>query len=154
MAEESPVPPLPQDYLLALGTMVTTAAIVEFRLRVISTQLLDSRYSGLITAGETVGKLLDLCEQITKQQQLVGGGRVPELLPLLSRCRAAFKRRDQYIHGTITWGPDEAEWTTMRSRRWKPLPEFGPAAAEDLVDLSKELNTVCDGLIACSLKIH
>uniref|UniRef100_A0AAU2V0A2 Uncharacterized protein n=1 Tax=Streptomyces sp. NBC_00003 TaxID=2903608 RepID=A0AAU2V0A2_9ACTN len=138
---EMPMRPHNEDELLTLlGLMVREAGHVELRLRVVAMGLADSPHGELITAGQSVSQLLDMCKALATEVET--SDRRETLAQLTRRCRSAFSRRDQYVHGAWTIDGETSEWMTIRSRRNQRVPTFAPLSAEELGELVRELNSL------------
>ncbi|BBC33568.1 hypothetical protein SGFS_048620 [Streptomyces graminofaciens] len=134
------VDPSDKELVYLLGSMVRNAGSLEFMLRLLVGGLSGSAHGSLIAAGEGVSRLIDLSQALAKAQPDMTPGRLEALNGILSRCRAAFSRRDQYVHGLWTVSHGTQEWSTWRSRRNKPEPYRQPAQEHDLRELGETMS--------------
>jgi hypothetical protein len=123
------------ELCLALGHMVQGAASLEFMLRLLASGLSESSHGSLIMAGESASQLIVLSLALAEKQETPE--RVASLKTILNECKAAFERRNQYVHGLWTVSHETREWSTMRSRRNRDDWQQVAAKAEDLHDLDE-----------------
>lgn len=148
------VEPSDKELVYLLGSMVRKAGSLEFMLRLLVGGLSGSAHGSLIAAGEGVSRLIDLSQALAKAQPEMSPDRLEALNGILSRCKAAFSRRDQYVHGLWTVSLDTQEWSTLRSRRNKPEPYMQPAQEHDLRELGETLSQLYDEISAWQWEPH
>ncbi len=90
---------------------------------------------------------MDMCVFLVEAEVGIATDRREGLRTLISRSRAAFQRRDQYVHGMSSVDGETLEWSTMRTRRSKAELQFGPMNGDDLAQLVMELNELSGALM-------
>ncbi|MEU8529764.1 hypothetical protein AB0C77_29900 [Streptomyces sp. NPDC048629] len=117
-----------------LGAMVRSAASLELMLRVLLSSRIGPR-GELVAAGEGVSRLIELSRVLAEAEEGMEADRLASLRDLLSGCKSAFSRRDQYVHGAWLVHPDLKGLGTMRSRRNRAAPQLEPVKADELREL-------------------
>ncbi len=132
-----------------LGKMVRQASTLEYFLEQIAKELSGSPYGALLVSGQSVGQVIAACKALIVARPDATDEWRAKLLKAAKESRDAFDRRNQYVHGTVSWrGPDGTPGTS-RSRKLKGEPEFVPLDLKDLESLTRELQRLTFETGAC-----
>lgn len=135
---------------LHLGQMVRLASNLEYFLEQVAKELCDSPYSALLVSGENATRVLDIVRVLITAREDATDEWRKKVQAVLADAKTAFERRNQYVHGSISWrGEGAATPGTSRSRRLKPEPDFVPLELAELASLSKEFRRLCFATGAC-----
>jgi hypothetical protein len=122
-----------------LGAAVREAALTDLILVMIAQHLCGSVYGGLLVAGESTTRVLNVCKTLVEARKDVPEPFRAEFLALLARCTPLFEERHRYVHGTAI--PDSfGGLTTVRTRRLKAGVDTRPVDHDRLAALSADFH--------------
>ncbi|MEU3835584.1 hypothetical protein [Streptomyces microflavus] len=132
-----------------LGKMVRQASTLEYFLEQTAKALSGSPNGALLISGEPVGRVITVCRKLILAREDVSDKWHARFKDTLDDCGKAFERRNQYVHGSVSWQGPNSQPGTSRSKRFKLEPEFVPLDLSDLTALTRELGRLTFRAGAC-----
>ncbi|MFI6123251.1 hypothetical protein ACIBCU_26320 [Streptomyces sp. NPDC051064] len=132
-----------------LGKMVRQASTLEYFLEQTAKALSGSPYGALLISGESISRVIEACKALVLAREDASAEWQARFKDTLIASKNAFERRNQYVHGSVSWrGPDGIPGTS-RSRRLKPEATFIPLDLDDLASLTREFERLTFQAAAC-----
>lgn len=132
-----------------LGRMVRRASTLEYILEQVGKALSGSPYGALLISGQSVTTVIESCKALILAREDATEEWRDRFAGALVASKDAFNRRNQYVHGTVTWRAADGVPGTLRSRKLKPEATFVPLDLKDLSNLTDEFRRLTFEAGAC-----
>ena len=106
-----------QAMFAAIGRVAAECAEVEDQLRELFSHLIGTKYGGVITAGEDISKLTQLCLRVARYNHDLTEGQVRELAELMKSVERLRPHRNFLIHAVWVKSANSEHHIGMRSSR-------------------------------------
>lgn len=142
--------------LAAIGEVAAESAIVEEGLRELFTYLIDSPYGAVITSGEDISRVAQMCLRVAQYNHRLSEEQLDELVRLLKAVEVGRPLRNFVVHARWDKLTAPGEHAGVRSSRASTRPsassldEFNIWHVEDVLKLAenfRELGNRIDDFI-------
>jgi hypothetical protein len=138
--------------LAAIGEISAESARVEDLMRELFAMLIDSPYGTVITAGEDLSRICQMCERVVQYNLALTDTQVEQLKALIDAINELRPHRNYFIHSRWEYVPSVRHHVGVRSSRpstranGADLDELFYCTPADALEIAVHLRVVADAI--------
>ncbi|WP_158297053.1 hypothetical protein [Zhihengliuella sp. ISTPL4] len=150
MAEKATKPT--RTMLAAIGEIAAESARVEDLMRELFSALIDSPYGAVITAGEDLSRVCQLCARVAQYNVALSDHQITKLAALINAIDAVRPHRNFFVHSRWEYVPSTRTHVGVRSSRpsqranGADLNEVAYTSPPDALKIAEHLRTIADSI--------